>query len=89
MISSDLRKGETPHRTVGHAVGEFARDDDGKEGFFEVPINSPEDFRSEPHPRRGRATEEMPPGLRSFEDRTPNALIPALSRGDGTKGSMV
>lgn len=53
MISSGLRKGETPHRTVGPAAGEFARDDDGEEGFFEVPINTPEDFRSEPHPRRG------------------------------------
>ena len=51
------------HRTVCHAAGEFARDEDG-DGFCEVQVNPLEGFRSLLRswlrPRRGVSQEKLP-----------------------------
>ena len=58
------------HRTVCHAAGEYARDDDG-DGFCEVHVNTLEGFRSllrswlRPH--RGISQERLPLYLGFFE----------------------
>ncbi len=58
------------HRTVCHAAGEFARDDDG-DGFCEVHVNTPEGFwsllRSWLRPHRGISQEQLPVYLGFFE----------------------
>jgi transposase-like protein len=61
--------GYTP-RTVCHADGEFARDDDG-DGFGEVHVNTREGFwsllRSWLRPHRGISQEKLPLDLGCFE----------------------
>ena len=51
------------HRTVCHAAGEYARDEDG-DGFCEVHVNAPEGFwsllRSGSRPHRGVSQEKLP-----------------------------
>lgn len=58
------------HRTVCHASGEFARDDDG-DGFCEVHVNTMEGFwsllRSWLRPHRGVSQEKLPLYLGFFE----------------------
>jgi transposase-like protein len=58
------------HRTVCHAAGEFARDDDG-DGSCEVHVNTLEGFwsllRSWLRPHRGISQEELPLYLGFFE----------------------
>ena len=58
------------HRTVCHAAGEFARDDDG-DGFCEVHVNTLEGFwsllRSWLRPHRGISQEKLPLYLGFFE----------------------
>jgi transposase-like protein len=58
------------HRTVCHAAGEFARDDDG-DGFCEVHVNTLEGFwsllRSWLRPHRGISQERLPWYLGFFE----------------------
>ena len=58
------------HRTVCHAAGEFARDDDG-DGFCEVHVNTLEGFwsllRSWLRPHRGISQEQLPVYLGFFE----------------------
>ena len=58
------------HRTVCHAEGEFARDDDG-DGFCEVHVNTMEGFwsllRSWLRPHRGVSQEKLPLYLGFFE----------------------
>jgi transposase-like protein len=58
------------HRTVCHAAGEFARDDDG-DGFCEVHVNTLEGFwsllRSLLRPHRGISQGRLPLYLGCFE----------------------
>jgi transposase-like protein len=58
------------HRTVCHATGEFARDEDG-DGFCEVHVNTVEGFwsllRSWLRPHRGISQERLPLYLGFFE----------------------
>ncbi len=58
------------HRTVSHAAGEYARDDDG-DGSCEVHVNTPEGswspLRSWPRPHRGISQERLPLCLGFFE----------------------
>jgi transposase len=58
------------HRTVCHAAGEFARDDDG-DGFCEVHVNTLEGLwsllRSWLRPHRGISQERLPMYLGFFE----------------------
>jgi transposase-like protein len=58
------------HRTVCHAAGEYARDDDG-DGFCEVHVNTLEGFwsllRSWLRPHRGISQERLPLYLGFFE----------------------
>ena len=58
------------HRTVCHAAGEFARDDDG-DGFCEVHVNTMEGFwsllRCWLRPHRGISQEKLPLYLGFFE----------------------
>lgn len=58
------------HRTVCHAAGEFARDDDG-DGCCEVHVNTLEGFwsllRSWLRPHRGISQEKLPIYLGFFE----------------------
>jgi transposase-like protein len=58
------------HRTVCHAAGEFARDDDG-DGLCEVHVNTIEGFwsllRSWLRPHRGISQERLPLYLGFFE----------------------
>jgi transposase-like protein len=58
------------HRTVCHAAGEFARDEDG-DGFCEVHVNTIEGFwsllRSWLRPHRGISQEKLPLYLGFFE----------------------
>ena len=58
------------HRTVCHATGEFARDEDG-DGFCEVHVNTIEGFwsllRSWLRPHRGLSQEKLPLHLGFFE----------------------
>jgi transposase-like protein len=74
------------HRTVCHASGEFARDDDG-DGFCEVHVNTLEGFwsllRSWLRPHRGISQERLPLYLGFFEfvhnvRRRGKALLGAL-----------
>lgn len=58
------------HQTVNHAVGEYARDDDG-DGLHEVHVNTIEGFwsllRSWLRPHRGVSQEQLPLYLAFFE----------------------
>ena len=74
------------HRTVCHAEGEYARDDDG-DGFCEVHVNTWEGFWSSlwswPRPHRGVSQEKLPLDLGFFEfvhnvRRRGKALLRAL-----------
>ena len=74
------------HKTVNHAAGEYARDDDG-DGFHEVHVNTLEGFwsllRSWLRPHRGISQEQLPLYLAFFEfvhnmRRRGKALLEAL-----------
>jgi transposase-like protein len=74
------------HKTVCHAIGEYARDDDG-DGFCEVHVNTIEGFwsllRSWLRPHRGISQEKLPSYLGFFEfvhnvRRRGKALLPSL-----------
>ncbi len=69
-ISARLPEWGSTHRTVCHAAGEFARDDDG-DGFCEVHVNTREGFwsllRSWPRPHRGISQDRLPLYLGFFE----------------------
>lgn len=74
------------HRTVNHAQGEYARDEDG-DGFHEVHVNTMEGFwsllRSWLRPHRGISQELLPVYLGFFEfvhnaRRRGKALLAAL-----------
>ena len=58
------------HKTVCHARGEYARDDDG-DGFCEVPVNTAEGvwslLRSWLRPHRGVSQEKLPLYLAFFQ----------------------
>ena len=65
------------HKTVCHARGEYARDDDG-DGFCEVHVNTTEGFwsllRSWLRPHRGISQEKLPPiSASSSSSTTPAA----------------
>ena len=63
------------HKTVCHARGEYARDDDG-DGFREVHVNTAEGLWSLPRswlrPRRG-VSQEKPPAYLAFLQLVHNA----------------
>jgi len=69
-ISARLPQWGYAHRTVCHAAGEFARDDDG-DGSCEVHVNTLEGFwsllRSWLRPHRGISQERLPLYLGFFE----------------------
>ena len=69
-IYARLTKWGYGHRTVCHAAGEFARDEDG-DGFCEVHVNTIEGFwsllRSWLRPHRGVSQEKLPLYLGFFE----------------------
>lgn len=69
-IYDRLSEWGSTHRTVCHAAGEFARDDDG-DGFCEVHVNTLEGFwsllRSWLRPHRGISQEKLPIYLGFFE----------------------
>ena len=74
------------HKTVNHAQGEYARDEDG-DGFHEVHVNSLEGFwsllRSWLRPHRGISQEMLPLYLAFFEfvhnvRARGKALLPSL-----------
>ena len=69
-IYSKLSAWGYTHRTVCHAAGEFARDEDG-DGFCEVHVNTLEGFwsllRSWLRPHRGISQEKLPLYLGFFE----------------------
>jgi transposase len=75
------------HRSVGHAAGEFARDDDG-DGFCEVHVNTMEGFwsllRSWLRPHRGISQEKLPLYLGLFE-----FVHNVRKRGKALLGSLV
>jgi transposase-like protein len=85
-IYSRLKGWGYKHRTVCHAAGEFARDEDG-DGFCEVHVNTIEGFwsllRSWLRPHRGISQEKLPLYLGFFEfvhnvRRRGKALLGAL-----------
>ena len=69
-IDSRLEEWGYDHRTVCHAKGEYARDDDG-DGFCETHVNTLEGFwsllRSWLRPYRGISQEKLPLYLGFFE----------------------
>src|SRR4051794_5993315 len=69
-IYARLSEWDYTHRTVCHAAGEFARDEDG-DGFCEVHVNTVEGFwsllRSWLRPHRGISQERLPLYLGFFE----------------------
>ena len=77
------------HKSVGHARGEYARDEDG-DGFCEVHVNTLEGFwsllRSWLRPHRGISQEKLPAYLDFFQlvhnaRRRGKALLGALIAG--------
>ena len=64
------------HKTVCHARGEYARDEDG-DGFCEVHVNTMEGFwsllRSWLRPHRGISQDKLPLYLASFSSCTTRA----------------
>jgi hypothetical protein len=75
------------HKTVCHARGEYARDEDG-DGFCEVHVNTAEGFwsllRSWPRPRRGISQEKLPAYLGFFQ-----LVHNARCRGKAPLGTLV
>jgi transposase-like protein len=75
------------HRTVCHAAGEFARDEDGA-GFCEVHVNTAEGFgsllQSWLRPHRGISQERLPLDLGFFE-----FVHNVRKRGKALLGSLV
>ena len=75
------------HKTVCHAHGEYARDDDG-DGFCEVHVNSIEGFwsllRSWLRPHRGIAQEKLPAYLGFFQ-----FIHNARQRGKALLGALI
>ena len=75
------------HRTVCHAKGEYARDDDG-DGFCETHVNTLEGFwsllRSWLRPHRGISQEKLPLYLGFFE-----FLHNVRSRGKSVLGALL
>jgi transposase-like protein len=85
-IYSRLAEWGYDHKTVNHAQGEYARDEDG-DGFHEVHVNSLEGFwsllRSWLRPHRGISQEKLPLYLAFFEfvhnvRARGKALLPSL-----------
>jgi hypothetical protein len=82
-----LRDWGYKHKTVCHAMGEYARYEDG-DGFCEVHVNTIEGFwsllRSWLRPHRGVSQEKLPCYLGFFEfihnvRRRGKALLPSLA----------
>jgi transposase len=75
------------HKTVCHARGEYARDDDG-DGFCEVHVNTLEGFwsllRSWLRPHRGISQEKLPAYLSFFQ-----LVHNARCRGKALLGALV
>ena len=75
------------HRTVCHAQGEYARDDDG-DGFCETHVNTLEGFwsllRSWLRPHRGISQEKLPLCLGCFE-----FIHNVRARGKSVLGSLL
>jgi hypothetical protein len=75
------------HKTVCHAAGEYARDEDG-DGFCEVHINTLEGFwsllRSWLRPHRGMSQEKLPLSLGFFE-----FVHNVRARGKNLLGAMI
>ena len=75
------------HKTVCHAHGEYARDDDG-DGFCEVHVNSIEGFwsllRSWLRPHRGISQEKLPAYLGFFQ-----FVHNARQRGKALLGALI
>lgn len=87
IIYNKLRDWGYEHKTVCHAMGEYARDEDG-DGFCEVHVNTIEGFwsllRSWLRPHRGVSQEKLPCYLGFFEfihnvRRRGKALLPSLA----------
>ena len=86
IIYSQLPEWGYEHKTVCHAIKEYARDEDG-DGFHEVHVNTIEGFwsllRSWLRPHRGISQENLPQYLGFFElihnvRRRGKALLPSL-----------
>jgi transposase len=75
------------HKTVRHARGEYARDEDG-DGFREAHVNTAEGFwsllRSWLRPRRGISQEKLPAYLGFFQ-----LVHNARRRGKALLGALV
>jgi transposase len=86
-IYSRLEEWGYEHRTVCHAEGEYARDDDGN-GFCEVHVNTLEGFwsllRSWLRPHRGISQEKLPLYLGFFE-----FLHNVRARGKSVLGALI
>ena len=86
-IYSRLEEWGYEHRTVCHAEGEYARDDDG-DGFCEVHVNTLEGFwsllRSWLRPHRGISQEKLPLYLGFFE-----VLHNVRARGKSVLGALI
>jgi transposase len=86
-IYSRLEEWGYGHRTVCHAQGEYARDDDG-DGFCETHVNTLEGFwsllRSWLRPHRGISQEKLPLYLGFFE-----FIHNVRARGKGVLGSLI
>jgi transposase-like protein len=86
-IYSRLEEWGYDHRTVCHAKGEYARDDDG-DGFCETHVNTLEGFwsllRSWLRPHRGISQEKLPLYLGFFE-----FLHNARARGKSVLGALI
>ena len=86
-IYSRLEEWGYEHRTVCHAEGEYARDDDG-DGSCEVPVNTLEGFwsllRSWLRPHRGISQEKLPLYLGFFE-----FLHNVRARGKSVLGALI
>jgi len=86
VIYDRLAEWHYAHKTVNHAQGEYARDEDG-DGFHEVHVNTIEGFwsllRSWLRPHRGISQEHLPLYLGFFEfihnvRSRGTALLPSL-----------
>ena len=86
-IYSRLEEWGYEHRTVCHAEGEYARDEDG-DGFCEVHVNTLEGFwsllRSWLRPHRGISQEKLPLYLGFFE-----FLHNVRARGKSVLGALI
>ena len=86
-IYARLERWGYPHKTVCHARGEYARDEDG-DGFCEVHVNTLEGFwsllRSWLRPHRGLSQEKLPLYLGFFQ-----FVHNARRRGRALLGSLV